>query len=253
MTKIEKIAVVTGASSGFGEAIAETLARDGYHVVAAARRKARVEAVARRIGGVAFDLDVRDPASIARFAAGVAESTGAVHVLVNNAGLALGTEHVGAMVDDDWIRMWETNVLGLGRVTKAFLPLLRKAGDAHVVNIGSIAGTVVYPGGAGYTGSKHAVRAISETLRLELNGEPIRVSEIAPGMADTEFSLVRYKGDESKAEGVYTGLTPLTAQDVAECVAFVVSRPRHVNIDYLEVKPLAQAQPWMVARGKPGM
>lgn len=253
MANYVRSAVVTGASSGFGEAIAEALARDGFTVVVAARRKERVDAVARRIGGHAFELDVRDPASIARFVSGVRDTVGAVNVLVNNAGLALGTEHVDALVDDDWIRMWETNVLGLVRVTKSLLPLLRTAGDAHVVNIGSIAGTVVYPGGAGYTASKHAVRAISETLRLELNGETIRVSEIAPGMAETEFSVVRFKGDEDKAGNVYSGLTPLTAHDVAECVSFVVSRPRHVNIDYLVVKPLAQAQPYMVARGKPGM
>ena len=253
MTNTTRTAVVTGASSGFGEAIAHVLARDGFTVVAGARRKDRIDALARRIGARAFELDVRDTESIAQFVSRVQDEVGSVNVLVNNAGLALGTENVDAMVDDDWIRMWETNVLGLARVTRAFLPLMRRAGDAHVVNLGSIAGEVVYPGGAGYTGSKHAVRAISETLRLELNGEPIRITEIAPGMAETEFSLVRFKGDEGKAGNVYAGLTPLTAEDVAECVAFAVNRPRHVNIDYMVVKPLAQAQPWLVARNKPGM
>lgn len=253
MNARERVAVVTGASAGFGEATAEALARDGFRVVVAARRLDRVEALAKRIGGLAFALDVRDAQSVSRFAADVERAAGAVSLLVNNAGLALGREHVDDLVEDDWIRMWETNVLGLARMTKAFIPLLRKAGDAHVINIGSIAGTNVYPGGAGYTSSKHAVRAISETLRVELNGETIRVSEVAPGMAETEFSLVRFKGNQSAADDVYNGVTPLTAQDVAECVAFVASRPRHVNIDYLVVKPLAQATPALVARNKPGM
>ena len=253
MNDKQRVAVVTGASAGFGEATAEALARDGYKVVVAARRYDRVAALADRINGIAFEVDVRDRASIDRFAAGVESAAGAVSLLVNNAGLALGSEPVEHGVDDDWVQMWETNVLGIMRVTRAFIPLLRKAGDAHVVNIGSVAGFTVYKGGAGYTSTKHAVRAISETLRLELNGETIRVSEVDPGMSETEFSLVRYKGDEAKAGGVYEGVTPLTASDVAECVAFVVSRPHHVNIDFLVVKPLAQAASYMIARGKPGM
>jgi NADP-dependent 3-hydroxy acid dehydrogenase YdfG len=249
----QRVAVVTGASAGFGEATAEALARDGFKVVVAARRYDRVAALAERIGGIAFELDVRDRGSIERFAASVESAVGAVSVLVNNAGLALGSDPVENGSDDDWVQMWETNVLGILRMTKAFIPLLRKAGDAHVVNIGSVAGFNVYKGGAGYTSTKHAVRAITETLRLELNGETIRVSEVDPGMSETEFSLVRYKGDETKAGGVYDGVTPLSAADVAECVAFVISRPRHVNIDFLVVKPLAQAASYMIARGKPGM
>jgi NADP-dependent 3-hydroxy acid dehydrogenase YdfG len=144
--------------------------------------------------------------------------------------------------------MMDTNVVGLLRVTRTFLPLLRAAPHAHIVNLGSIAGFEVYPGGAGYTASKHAVRAITDTLRLELNGEPIRITEIAPGMVETDFSLVRFRGDQSRADQVYTGVQPLTADDIADCIVWAVTRPRHVDIDFMVVRPVAQAASYLVAR-----
>jgi NADP-dependent 3-hydroxy acid dehydrogenase YdfG len=169
-------------------------------------------------------------------------------VLVNNAGGALGLSPIAEAVDDEWIGMWKTNVLGLMWMTRACLPLLRKARPGHIVNIGSIAGFETYKGGAGYTAAKHAVRAISRTLRLELNGEPVRVTEIAPGLVETEFSLVRFHGDRKKAKEPYEGIKPLSADDIAECVLFAVTRPPHVDIDEIVVRPVAQANVVTVAR-----
>jgi NADP-dependent 3-hydroxy acid dehydrogenase YdfG len=139
-------------------------------------------------------------------------------------------------------------VLALLRVTRALLPLLRRAPHAHIVNVGSIAGSEVYPGGAGYAGTKHAVRAITRILRLELNGEPIRITEVAPGIVETEFSEVRFKGDAAAVAGVYNGIEPLRAQDIADAIAFAVSRPQHVDIDLIEIRPVAQATPYLIAR-----
>jgi NADP-dependent 3-hydroxy acid dehydrogenase YdfG len=243
-----RTAIVTGASSGIGAATAAALAGLGFDVVAGARRLQRVEALTRRIAGRALALDVTDAESIERFAAAVAASTPAVDLLVNNAGLALGADRVEQVDDDDLRVMWETNVLGLLRVTRALLPLLRRAPHAHIVNIGSIAGAEVYPGGAGYASSKHAVRAITRILRLELNGEPIRVTEVAPGIVDTEFATVRTKGDAEAASAISRGIEPLRAGDIADVVAFAVSRPPHVDIDLVEIRPIAQATPYMIAR-----
>jgi NADP-dependent 3-hydroxy acid dehydrogenase YdfG len=169
-------------------------------------------------------------------------------VLVNNAGGALGLAPIAQADDDDWIGMWKVNVLGLMYMTRACLPLLRKAKHGHIVNLGSIAGFETYKGGAGYTAAKHAVRAISRTLRLELNGEPIRVTEIAPGLVETEFSMVRFRGDRKAARAVYQGIKPLTAEDVADCIVFAVTRPPHVDIDEIVIRPVAQATVSMVAR-----
>jgi len=191
---------------------------------------------------------VRDLASIDAFTAAVAAEYGEVEVLVNNAGLAAGLQPLADGNDDDWVQMMETNVLGLLRVTRAMLPLLRRAPRAHIVNLGSVAGFEVYPGGVGYTASKHAVRAITKTLRLELMGEPIRVTEIEPGMVETEFSLVRFKGDRDRASNVYQGMQPLTGADVADCIVWVVTRPPHVNVDEMVVRPIAQATARDVAR-----
>lgn len=241
MSEARRIAVVTGASSGFGEATARRLAEAGFAVVVGARRTDRLAVLAGEIGGHPLPLDVRDLESIAAFVEAVDREFGQVEILVNNAGLSAGLEPVADGHDDDWVEMMETNVLGLLRMTRACLPLLRRAPRAHIVNIGSVAGFEVYPGGVGYTASKHAVRAISRTLRLELLGEPIRVTEIAPGLAETEFSLVRFKGDRERAAAPYRGLKPLVAADVADCVIWVVTRPDHVNIDELVVRPIAQA------------
>jgi NADP-dependent 3-hydroxy acid dehydrogenase YdfG len=189
------------------------------------------------VGGRALRLDVADPDSVAELAGALPE----VSVLVNNAGGALGLEPVAEAVEEKWRQMYETNVLGVMRVTKALLPAIERSGDGHVVVVGSVAGVEVYPGGAGYTAVKHAANAVTRTLRIELLGKPIRVSEVAPGMVETEFSLVRFEGDQEKADAVYEGTTPLTAEDVAEAIAFVVTRPPHVDIDYLSVKPTDQA------------
>jgi len=248
MAAAERVAVVTGASSGIGEATARGLAGAGYRMVLGARREDRLMAVARELGGTGFALDVRDLTSIQGFARAIESEYGQVEVLVNNAGLAAGLQPLAEGSDDDWVQMMETNVIGLLRVTKALLPLLRRAPRAHIVNLGSVAGFEVYPGGVGYTASKHAVRAISKTLRLELVGEPIRVTEIAPGMVETEFSLVRFKGDRERAAAVYQGMQPLTGADVADCIVWAVTRPPHVNIDELVVRPIAQATTRDVAR-----
>ena len=241
------VAVVTGASSGIGAATARSLAALGYRLFLGARRGDRLGEVARETGATARSLDVRSPASIERFRAAVAKATDRVDVLVNNAGLALGLTPVAEADDEHWTVMWETNVLGVMRVTRAFLPLLRAAPHAHVVNLGSTASFESYPGGAGYTASKHGERSVSRTLRLELLGEPIRVSEICPGMVETEFSTVRF-GDPARAKEVYRGVDPLTAEDIAECIAFCVTRPPHVDIDEMVIRPVRQATSTAVAR-----
>ena len=229
--------MVTGASSGIGEATVRSLAAAGYEVGAAARRLERCEEVADEVGGRAIRLDVADPASVAELAAALPE----ISVLVNNAGGALGLEPIAEADEENWRQMYETNVMGVMRVTKALLPALERAGDGHIVVIGSVAGVEVYPGGAGYTAAKHAANAVTRTLRLELLGKPIRVSEVAPGMVETEFSLTRFSGDEAKAARVYEGTTPLSAEDVADAIAYVVTRPAHVDVDYLSIKPTHQA------------
>src|SRR5437660_3643338 len=250
MAASERVAVVTGASSGIGEATARGLAGAGYRMVFGARREDRLMPVARELGGRGLALDVRDLTSIQGFARAIESEYGQVEILINNAGLAAGLQPLAEGSDEDWVQMMETNVLGLLRVTKSLLPLLRRAPRAHIVNLGSVAGFEVYPGGVGYTASKHAVRAITGTLRLELMGEPIRVTEVEPGMVETEFSLVRFKGDAARAAGVYEGMQPLTGADVADCILWVVTRPAHVNIDALVVRPIAQATTRDVARNR---
>ena len=242
-----RIAVITGASSGIGAATATELGRLGYRVVVGARRVDRLKKVAGE-DGIAMRLDVTDQQSVDDFVAALAKKFGHIDVLVNNAGGAQGLNPVAEAKDDEWTWMWKTNVMGLMWMTRACLPLLRKAKYGHIVNIGSIAGFETYKGGAGYTAAKHAVRAITKTLRLELNGEPIRITEIAPGLVETEFSIVRFHGDRTAARAVYDGLKPLTAQDIAECVAFAVTRPAHVDIDEIVVRPVAQANVTTVAR-----
>ena len=197
-------AVVTGASAGIGEATARALAAEGFDVVLGARRLDRLRELAGEIAGTAHVLDVTDEASVTAFA----ELTGAVDVVINNAGLSRGMDRVADCVTTDWAAMYETNVLGAMRVARAFIPRLLESGAGHLVNLGSISGFEVYPGGAGYTASKHALRAVTRTLRLELLGLPVRVTEISPGMVETEFSLVRFDGDEERAKAVYAGLQP---------------------------------------------
>jgi len=239
--------VITGASSGIGAATAVALGRRGYQIVVGARRIDRLQRVAGE-EGIALRLDVTDQKSVTAFVRDITKRFGRVDVLVNNAGGALGMTPIAHAVDEDWIGMWKTNVLGLMWMTRACLPLLRKAKHGHIVNIGSIAAFENYVGGAGYTAAKHAVRAITRTLRLELNGEPIRVTEIDPGLVETEFSVVRFHGDRKAAKAVYEGLKPLTAEDIADCVVFAVTRPPHVDIDEIVIRPVAQATTWKVAR-----
>ncbi len=238
------IAVVTGASSGIGAAAARHLAKAGYHVILGARRLDRLQAIAEEIGGEARELDVTKAESVEFFAAQVP----CVNVLINNAGGALGLATVAQADEEHWRVMYETNVLGTMRMTRALLPALELSESGHIVLIGSVAGIEVYPGGAGYTAAKHAARAVSETLRFELVGKPIRVTEIAPGLVETEFSQVRFDGDIERAKKVYQGMTPLTADDVAETIVWTVTRPAHVNIDYLLIKPLDQASATVVHR-----
>ena len=231
------VAVITGGSSGIGAATARSLAKEGFEVVVGARRLDRLREVAEPIGATALHLDVADPASVASFADQIPQA----RVLVNNAGGAIGREPVAEANLDSWRWMWEVNFLGTVMTTKAFLPKLEQSGDGHVVVLGSIAGFEVYPGGAGYTGAKHAERAFTQTLRLELLGRPIRVTEVNPGLVETEFSLVRFGGDAERARAIYEGMTPLTAEDVADCIAWAVTRPSHVNVDEIVVRPRDQA------------
>jgi NADP-dependent 3-hydroxy acid dehydrogenase YdfG len=243
----QRTAVVTGASSGIGAATARRLAAEGFEVVAAARRHDRLAKLAADVPGIrAVQLDVTSGESVAA----LAESLDDVAVLVNNAGGAVGVEPVERADPADWQQMFDTNVLGVLRVTQALLPALERGDGGHVVITGSIAGHLVYEGGAGYCAAKHGAAAIAETMRLELSGRPIRISEVAPGMVHTEeFSLNRLRGDQAAADKVYDGIdNPLTAEDVADCIAWVVTRPAHVNVDLLVVKPLAQAAPYKVVR-----
>jgi NADP-dependent 3-hydroxy acid dehydrogenase YdfG len=240
-----RVAVVTGASSGIGAATAERLAAEGFDVVLAARRQDRLAALAERIGGRAVQLDVTDATSVEAFAAALDR----VDVLVNNAGGAFDAAPVAEADLDSWQRTYDVNVLGTVRVTKALLPALRASGAGDLVFVGSTAGLISYEGGASYTAAKHAVHTLAETLRLELVYEPVRVVEIAPGMVKTEEFTLNRTGDQAKADAVYQGVRePLVAEDVADCIAWAITRPHHVNVDLLVVRPRAQAAQHKVAR-----
>jgi len=244
MTDNTRTAVITGASSGFGAAAARALAREGFALVLGARRLDRLREVGDPLGARCLPLDVTDAASVEAFAAALER----VDVLVNNAGNAFGAETIVDAIEEKWRAMFDLNVLGVLRTTRALLPRLIASGDGLVINVGSIAGFEVYPGGAGYTASKHALRALTRTLRLELLGQPVRVSEIAPGLAETEFSLVRFGGDAERARKVYEGMTPLVAEDVGEAIAWVATRPSHVDIDEMVIRPRDQATATLVHR-----
>ena len=245
-------ALITGGGTGIGAAIARRLSQDGFTVVVAGRRREKLDEVVAGVeaaGGSARALvmDVTDPDS-------VREGVGSLQrcdVVVNNAGGALGVTRVEDGDPEEWEQMFATNVVGTLRVTQAVLPLLRESARATIVDISSIAGERVYEGGAGYVAAKHGTSVVSETLRLELNGENIRVVDIRPGMVRTdEFSLTRLHGDRAAADKVYDGVDrPLVADDVAECVGFVVGLPQHVNIDTMVIKPVAQAAPHKIHRG----
>jgi len=240
-----RTAVVTGASSGIGAATAARLAAEGFDVVVGARRLDRLASLADSIGARAVPLDVTDPESVTSFA----DAVDRVDVLVNNAGGAFDARPVADADLDSWARTYDVNVLGTVRLTKALLPALRASGRGDVVFVSSTAALISYEGGASYTAAKHGVHTLAETLRLELNGEPVRVVEIAPGMVRTdEFSLNRL-GSAEAADNVYRGVRePLVAEDIADCIAWTVTRPHHVNIDLMVVRPLAQAAQHKVAR-----
>lgn len=244
MSPDRRVAVVTGASAGIGAATARALAADGWHVVLGARRVDRIRALAGELDGTAIALDVTDPRSVEDFVAGV----DTCHLLVNNAGGALGIEPLADAVDEKWTTMFDTNVLGLMRMTRGLLPCLVASGDGHVVNVTSIAALQGYPGGSGYNAAKFAAHGVTQSLRQELLGQPVRVTEILPGLVETEFSIVRFDGDEDRAARVYAGLQPLTGDDVAECIRWAVSLPSHVNVDSIVVKPRAQADAFRTHR-----
>lgn len=229
--------MVTGASSGIGAATARRLAADGFSVVVGARRLDRLQQLAAEIGARALPLDVTDAGSVATFC----EAVGPCRVLINNAGGAVGLDRIEDASIDEWRWMIEANYLGTVAMTKAMLPALEASGDGHVVMMGSVAGIEAYAGGAGYNAAKFAIRSFTQVLRLELLGRPVRVTEIDPGMVETEFSVVRFRGDEARAAKVYEGVEPLSADDVADCVSFAVTRPSHVNVDQIVVTTRDQA------------
>ncbi len=243
MNENKPVAVITGASAGIGAATAIKLADAGYDVVLGARRVDRLKDVAERSGGRPLYLDVTKNRSVEEFASQIDR----VDVLVNNAGKALEMETVGELPEEHIREMWETNVLGVLLVTRALLPKLERA-HGHVVNVTSTSAYEIYPGGAGYTSTKHAMRAVSRTLRFELLGKPVRVTDVAPGLVETEFSMVRFAEDRDRAAKIYEGITCLTGEDVAECIAWAVTRPPHVNVDELVVRPLAQFSATVIAR-----
>ena len=249
-----KIVFITGASSGIGESTAQAFAAQGAKILMCARRAERLEKLAQTLEfeyGVAthyFRLDVRDQPAVEKAVAGLPPEWRAIEILVNNAGLSRGLDKLPQGFPDDWEEMIDTNVKGLLYVVRAVIPGMIERGRGHIVNIGSIAGHEVYPGGNVYCATKFAVRALSKGLRLDLSGTPIRVSEVAPGMVETEFSLVRFHGDAERAEKVYQGLTPLAPDDVADAVVWCATRPLHVNVSEVVVMPTAQASTTLVHR-----
>ncbi len=251
----DRIVLITGASAGIGEACAVRFAASGARLILAARRDDRLVELGKRLErehgseSLLLSLDVRDVGVVTRVLEDLPTEWRDIDVLVNNAGLARGFSSVAEGDTRDWEEMIDTNVKGLLYVTRAILPAMIERNAGHVINIGSIAGTEPYPNGAAYCGSKAAVDAISAALRMDLLGTAIRVTNIQPGMVETEFSLVRFHGDIDRADRVYEGVTPLTADDVADTVVYAATRPPHVNIDSIKLKPVAQAWATQVARG----
>lgn len=235
-TDARRVAVVTGASAGIGEATARTLAALGFHVICVARREEPIKALAAEIDGTAIVADVTDSTAVAALAGRLDR----VDVLVNNAGGARGLESIADADVEHWRWMWEANVLGTLHVTKALLPKLIDSGDGLIITVTSIAAVEIYDNGGGYTSAKHAQGVLHRTLRSELLGKPVRLTEVAPGMVKTDFSLKRFDGDEERADKVYQGVTPLVAEDIAEVIGFVASRPSHVDLDLIVVRPRDQ-------------
>ncbi len=250
----DRIVFITGASSGIGEATAQAFAAQGAKILMCARRADRLEKLAQTLEyeyGVPvhyFRLDVRDQPAVEKAVGGLGPEWRAIDILVNNAGLSRGLDKLPQGLLDDWEEMIDTNVKGLLYVSRAVVPGMVERGRGHIINIGSIAGHEVYPGGNVYCATKFAVRALSKGLRLDLNGTPIRVSEVAPGMVETEFSLVRFHGDAERAGKVYQGLTPLAPDDIADAVVWCATRPPHINVSEVVVMPTVQASTTLVHR-----
>lgn len=232
----QRVAVVTGASAGIGEATARNLAAQGFHVVCVARREEPIKALADEIGGTAIVADVTSTEAVDALAAALDR----VDVLVNNAGGARGLDPIAEADIEHWRWMWESNVLGTLLVTRALLPKLIDSGDGLIVTVTSIAAVEIYDNGGGYTSAKHAQGVLHRTLRSELLGKPVRLTEVAPGMVKTDFSLNRFEGDDERAEKVYEGVTPLVAEDIAEVIGFVAGRPSHVDLDLIVIRPRDQ-------------
>lgn len=249
-----KLALVTGASSGIGEACARRLAAEGVHLALWARRQERLERLAEELArehGVAVHMaavDVRDRDAVGRAVDGLLEAAGPPDILVNNAGLAAGFDTVQEGSFDDWDRMLDTNVKGLLNVTRMLLPAMIEADRGHIINIGSTAGYQVYPRGNVYNASKFAVTALTEGINLDVAGHNIRVSSVDPGFVETEFSVVRFHGDEARADSVYDGFQPLTGDDVADAVAYVANLPAHANVLRMVLLPSAQRNVYVVDR-----
>lgn len=247
-----KIALVTGASAGFGKAIAEVLAKEGCRLIITGRRRERLEALAKTLGVPCHVLafDVRDRAAMQAALASLPKEFAAVDVLVNNAGLALDLTKFDEGNYDDWETMVETNILGLLAITREVLPGMKQRGFGHIVNIASTAGSFHYPGAHVYGGSKAFVTYFSQALRADLLGSPVRVTNLEPGMAETEFSMVRFKGDAKKAAAVYAGAEPMQAADIAEAVRWALTMPANVNISRIEMMPTLQAPAGMAIHRK---
>ncbi|HEU4457388.1 MAG TPA: SDR family oxidoreductase [Longimicrobium sp.] len=245
--------LITGASAGIGAACARAFAAQGARLVLAARRRDRLDELAAGLGGAEchlLELDVRDREAVAAALAGLPAEWAGIDVLVNNAGMGRGLDKLHESDPDGWDQMVDTNVKGLLYVTRAVLPGMVERGRGHVINIGSVAGHEVYPGGAVYCATKHAVDAITRGMRMDLLGTGVRVSTVDPGMVETEFSIVRFGGDEERARRVYAGMTPLTPDDIAETVLWCATRPPHVNIDEIILKPTDQASATLVHRDR---
>lgn len=250
----DKIVFVTGASAGIGESTAKAFAAHGARILMCARRVERIDKLAKALEREhksavhTFRLDVRDQPAVAKAIAGLPAEWRAIEVLVNNAGLSRGLDKLPQGLVSDWEEMIDANIKGLLYVSQAVLPGMIERGRGHVINIGSIAGREVYPGGNVYCATKFAVKALSNGMRLDLNGTPIRVTEVAPGMVETEFSLVRFHGDAERAAKVYWGLTPLGPDDIADAIVWCATRPLHVNVSEMVVMPTAQASTTLVHR-----
>jgi len=251
---MKKLALVTGATSGIGKATAMLLAENGYSLILTGRRTELLESVKKeaeikhKAEVLTLNFDIRDKESVENAIESLPERWRKIDVLINNAGLAVGLNHIQDGLTDDWDRMIDTNVKGLLYITRAIVPFMIERGSGHIINIGSIAGTEVYENGNVYCASKHAVEAITKGMRMDLLKEGIKVTGIRPGMVETEFSNVRFKGDDELAKKTYQGITPLFAEDIAETILFVLKRPAHININDLVIMPAAQASATSVNR-----